>query len=124
VSRFVELEDVETSQPVLVDERIIRARVWRANGSTHLLREYSDFDVLPDGTLDLSKGVSNGNAPADGDRLMIKYTMNPAWVVIGLEPQYFREKRDQFHPHDGDLIEYPRSLLVGVDFLVKPEDDE
>jgi hypothetical protein len=124
VTRMVSLEDVVTEEEVIVAERIIRARVWRADGSTHLLREHRDFVVQPDGRLDLSRGDRNGNAPETGDRLALKYVMNPAWVVVALDPQYFRSNRDQYTPRPEDLIQFPRSLLVGVDYLVQEEDED
>jgi len=124
VARIVTLEDLETSSLVPVVERIIRLRVWRSDNSTLLLREHADFDVLIDGTLDMSKSFANGNGPAVGDRFSVKYNMNPVWVVTGLEPQYYRTQRDKDLPKAEDLIAFPRSVMMGVDFVVNEGDED
>jgi len=123
VARVVTLEDLETDRLVPVIERIVRLRVWRTDNSTGLLREGADFDILPDGTLDMSKAFANGNGPAIGDRFSVKYNMNPVWVVTALEPQYYRTQRDNDIPKAEDLIAFPRSVMLGVDFIVNEGDE-
>lgn len=124
VPRMVELIDVETNKPVLHPERVIRCRTWAQDGTTNLLREHTDFDVWPDGRLDMTKAYNNGRGPAEGERFAIKYNMNPTWIVTALEPQYLRTQRDEQRPQPEDLVAFPRTVMMGVDFIVHEGDED
>lgn len=123
VPRIVELEDLATHEMVRVVERVIRLRAWYEDGSSRILREFQDFDVLPNGLLDLTKADLSGRAPIAGERFGIKYTFNPTWTVTALEPQYFRHSRDWDQPTAEDLLPFPRSVLVGVDYMVSADEE-